>query len=240
MVKHKIFLSTFVFFFLSACCSQNIFASESEKNLGVSELKNKVKIIKPDDVSIRKMQKVALSIASTSPLFGAVAEAHLAVKLRDNGFNIVEGSKINELAQRELRKKELDALQEQLELEKQLGMEKERSKQITVIEKQIEQLRKEGDNSKRNLPNIMDIARQMGLDAMITGTIFEGRRQISFSENEIPTSMEKLIVATFHLQVVDVQTGKVVLAIIVEYDKGENIMNAVDSMTDYLKQEIKI
>jgi len=51
--------------------------------------------------------------------------------------------------------------------------------------------------------------------------------------------MEKIVVSTFYLQVIDVQTEKVVLAIILEYDKGENVANVIDIMTKIIIDEIK-
>jgi len=71
------------------------------------------------------------------------------------------------------------------------------------------------------------------------GTIFEGRRQIGFSEDKTPLSMEKIVVSTFYLQLIDIKTEKVILAVILDYDKGESIINAIDMMTKIINEEIK-
>jgi len=95
-------------------------AEEYEEDLGVSQLKNKAKVINLSDVSkidLSKINKIALSITSTSPLFGDVAEDQFSVKLRNKGFKLVELSKISDLTLREARKKELERLKEQLEIE---------------------------------------------------------------------------------------------------------------------------
>lgn len=51
--------------------------------------------------------------------------------------------------------------------------------------------------------------------------------------------MEKIVVSTFCLELIDVKTEKVALIVILEYDKGENIVNAVDTMIKYVLEEIK-
>lgn len=239
MLNFKNYLITFIALTFVICFVGDLSAKESEKNLGDPEFKNKVKIIKPDDVSLRTMRKMAVLINSTSPLFGEVAEDQLSIKLRDNGYDIIERSKISELTQRELMKEELNRLQEQLELEKQLDKAGEKTKELGILENKIDQLRRTWDTSQKEALNILAIGKKLGLDAVIMGTVFEGRRQIGFNQNNPPMSIEKLVVSTFHLQVIDVQTGKVALAIILEYDKGENITNAVDVMTKNIIENIK-
>jgi len=239
MLNFKNYLITFIVLIFVICFVRDLSAKESEKNLGEPEFKNKVKIIKPDDVSSRTMRKMAVLITSTSPLFGGVAEDQLSIKLRDNGYDIIERSKISELTQRELMKEELNRLQEQLDLAKQLDKAGERTKELSILENKIDQLRKNWDTSQKEAPNILDIGKKLGLDAVIMGTVFEGRRQIGFNQDNPPMSIEKLVVSTFHLQVIDVQTGKVILAVILEYDRGENITNAIDVITDIIKKEIK-
>ena len=235
----NLFLSCFLLpLALVFCLVPNVTASESEKNLGDPELKNKVKVIKPSDVSPKVIRKIAVLITSTSPLFGGVAEDQLSIKLRDKGYNVLERSKFSELTQRELMKEELNRLQEQLDLEKQLDKAGEKTKELSILENKIDQLRKTWDTSQRDALNIIDIAKKLGLDAVFMGTVFEGRRQIGFSQDNPPISIDKLVVATFHLQVIDIQTGKVILAIMLEYDKGENMANAIDVMTKIIKEEI--
>lgn len=238
MLKHKIFLSIFVFFFLSVCCSQNIVAAESEKNLGDSKLGNIAKIIKPADVStsdFKKIRKVAVLITSTLPLFGGVAEDQLAIKLRDKGFDVIESSKVSEATQKELIREELKNLETRLDLERQLGKPGEKSIDQKITEKQIEQL-KEASTKKGIL---LEIGKKLGLDAAIIGTLFEGRRQIGFSDDNPPLSMEKIVVSTFYLQVIDIKTEKVILSVILEYDKGESITKAIDTMTEKIIEEMK-
>jgi len=99
MVKRKIILLILFLLLLAVGFSEDVFAAESEKNLGDSEFRNIAKIIKPSDVSkddLRKIRKVAVIVTSTLPLFGGVAEDQLAIKLRDKGFDVIESSKVSE------------------------------------------------------------------------------------------------------------------------------------------------
>lgn len=208
---------------------QNILAVEFEKNLGVSERKNKVKVIVPSDVSkedLKKIKKIAVSVTSTSPLFGEAAEDLLAVKLRDNGFDVVEKSRLSELTLQELRSKELRELEKQLELKKQ------------VEEGKLE-LEKGKEKPQKEMLTMIDIGGKIGLDAVMTGTLFEGKRQEGFNKADPPMSMEKIVVSTFYLQVINIRSEKVVLSIMLEYDMGEALTNAIDAMTKYIREEIK-
>lgn len=241
MTRHKIFLLivaisvALVYFF-----QQDVLGREREKNLGDSKPKNIAKIIRPSDVSnidLRKIKRTTVLITSTSPLFGGVAEDHLAIKLRDKGFDVVEKSKIYELILKESKKKKFKKLEEQLELEKQLEKEGDTSRELKRLEKQL--LEKVGEKSQKDILNIISIGEKLGLDAVIIGTLFEGKHQISFLKDKPPQFMEKIVVSTFYLQVIDVQTEKVVLAIILEYDKGENVANVIDIMTKIIIDEIK-
>ena len=42
-----------------------------------------------------------------------------------------------------------------------------------------------------------------------------------------------------YLQVINIRSEKVVLSIVLEYDMGEALVNAIDAMTKYIKEEIK-
>lgn len=231
MDKRKIFLCIVALFIaLVHSFHRDIIAGETEKDLGNSERKNKVKVIVPSDVSkedLKKIKKIAVSVTSTSPLFGGAAEDLLAVKLRDNGFDVVEKSKVSELTLQELRSKELRELEKQLDLEKQL-------------EKGKLELEKESEKSQKEMLTMTDIGKKLGLDAVMMGTLFEGRRQDSFIHSKKEqTTMEKIVVSTFYLQVINIRSEKVVIAIILEYDMGEDLINAIDIMIKYIKEEIK-
>jgi len=217
-------------------------AEEYEEDLGVSQLKNKAKVINLSDVSkidLSKINKIALSITSTSPLFGDVAEDQFSVKLRNKGFKLVELSKISDLTLREARKKELERLKEQLEIEKQLdqvGEQSKEQKRLELLEKQLEEAANE---LRKEVRDTVDVAKELGLDAVLIGTLLEGKRQASFPNDNPPRIVDKIIVTTFHIKVVDAKTSSVVLTILLEYDKGEDVSNAVDTMVDFLESETK-
>ena len=145
---------------------QRTLAEEYEEDLGVSELKNKAKVINLSDVSkidLSKIDKIALSITSTSPLFGDVAEDQFSVKLRNKGFKLVELSKISDLTLREARKKELERLKEQLEIEKQLdqvGEQSKEQKRLELLEKQLEEAANE---LRKEVRDTVDVAKELGL-----------------------------------------------------------------------------
>ena len=83
------------------------------------------------------------------------------------------------------------------------------------------------------------MAKELGLDAVLIGTLLEGKRQASFPNDNPPRIVDKIIVTTFHIKVVDAKTSSVVLTILLEYDKGEDVSNAVDTMVDFLESETK-
>jgi len=228
------------------------FAAESEKDLGTSQPKNRAKIIQPSDVAkadLKKIKKTAVLISSTLPLFGQVAEDQLAIKLRDAGYDMTARTKLSDMTQKELLKEdvarlqaELNAYKEQLEFEKQLEKEDERTKTIQRLTKQVDQalaqIEKMKAEPQKESTSIPEVAKSLGLDAVLVGTLFEGKRQISFPDQKPPVSIEKIVVATFHLQVIDARTEKVLLSIMLEYDQGENVTNATDAMAKILKDKM--
>lgn len=192
-------------------CHLNVFALESEKDLGDYKLRNIAKIIRPSDVAgvdFKKINRLSVLVTSTSPLFGQVAEDYLTLKLRDLNYEIIDRSKFSEATIRELNKLENT-------------VDSDKSKQQAEI------------------LSVIKIGNKLGLDALITGTLFEGRRQVSFSEENTPRFMDKTVVATFSLQIIDINTERILLSIILEYDKGENITTAIDTCIKFIKDEMK-
>lgn len=218
-------------------------ASEHEKTLDESKPGNVLKIVCPPDISeedLSKIKKMVVLVKSTNPLLGDVAEDQLTIKLRDKGFEVAEASKILELAMDESRKRELKALEEFIEIEKKLDKEKNKAKVLKRLEMQLEKkLSKIEDNSRSEITDFLYVGKKLGLDAIIIGTIFDGRRQTSFVKQNPPTVVEKVIVSTFFLKLIDPKTGKILLTIILEYVKGEDIKNAVDTVSKYLIGSIR-
>lgn len=212
MAKSK-FLIIIVFLFIVLVNVSYRFASarETERELGNSKLRNAAKVIIPSDVSmdeLKKIKKITLLITSTSQLFGQTASDLLAVKLREEKFEVTEESKVSE----------------------------ETIKQISKIEKEMQA---DKEKQPEGILNIVKIGQKLGLDAVFIGAIFEGKSQISFVSDKPPRLMEKIVVSTFYLQVVAIQSEKVVVSIILEYDKGENIYNAIDTMTSIIRDEMR-
>lgn len=114
----------------------------------------------------------------------------------------------------------------------------EQTKVSETTWEEIQNFEKQAEVQKQGILDVIKIGKKLGLDAVFVGTIFEGRREISFNRDNPPRLMEKIVVSTFYLQVVDIQSEKVVVAIILEYDKGENIYNAVDTMTSIIRDEM--
>jgi hypothetical protein len=253
MDKNKVFLHILALLVLLLFSQVVVFADEYEKDLGVSKPKNIAKIVRPSDVptaDLKKIKKVAVLLTSTLPLFGEVAEYQLIIKLRDMGFDVTERSKLSDLTQKELMKEEVSGLQEelkiseqQIELEKKLEKEDEKLKEVKRLQNRakqiVERLEKILDSPQKEILNIVEIGKKLNLDTAIVGTLFEGKRQISFPDDKPPSAMEKIVVSTFYLQMIDIKTEKVVLAIMLEYDKGESITSAIDTVTEIIKDERK-
>jgi hypothetical protein len=256
MFKNRTFIQI-VFLFTSLLLSTAVIASESEKDLGISKPKNMAKIIKPSDsrgLSLKKVNKVTVLLTSTLPLFGEVAEDQLAIRMRDAGLNIIRRSKLLDVSQQELMKKQIKALQDelniykeqlkqQLELEKQLEKEQESLKDLKRLEQRtdqvLQQIQEIQRNTQRESFDVVEIGRKLGLDMAFVGTIFEGKQQISFTNEKPLRVMESIGVSAFHLKVIDIKTEQIALSIMLEYDKGENLTNAVDTMTKFIKDELK-
>jgi len=257
MVKQKVLLFISVLLMVSFASYGVVFASESNKDLKVSPPQNKAKIIKPSDssgVNLKSIKKVAVLLTSTLPLFGEVAEDQLAIKMRNEGFNVTRRSRLLDLSQQELMREQIKALQnelntykqqlkQQLELEKQLENEQENLKELRRLEQRTDQILQQIQQTQRGAQtgsfDVVEIGRKLGLDAAFVGTIFEGKQQFNLSKEKPPRVMEKIVVSTFYIQVIDIKTEQIVLSIMLEYDKGESLLNAVDTMTRLMKEELK-
>ncbi len=234
-----------------------VLASEVDKDLGISKPRNIAKIIKPSDspgVNLKKVKKVAVLLTSTLPLFGEVAEDQLAIRMRDAGLDVTRRSRLLDASQQELMKEQIKALQDELstykqqlkqqvELEKQLEKEQENLKELRRLEQRTDQLLQQVQESQQSTQkdsfDVVEIGRKLGLDAAFVGTIFEAKQQISLSDEKPPRVLEQIVVSTFCLQVIDIKSEQIVLSIMLEYEKGESLTDAVDTMTKFIKDELK-
>lgn len=237
MIVHNKILLTFTLCILVVCSVQPALSTEYEKDLGSSKLSNKVRVAYLDasERDLKNIKKVAVLVTSTS-LLGGVAEDQLTLDLKNNGFTVVDRLKVSELMRKEAFKEDLKKLEELLELERQLEKEDSKLRDQRLLEKRIEQLKQGKPNIERDIISLIDIGKLLGLDAVFAGTLFEGRRQIAFNEDNKPLSMDKPVVSTFHLQIIDIKTGSVIAVIMAEYDKGESITDSVSVMTQYIKK----
>jgi len=185
--------------------------------------KNLGKVIRPSYTSntdLENINKVAVLVTSTSPLFGRIVEDQLSVNLKDKGFDVVEQSKIYELTLEELRREELIRLKEQLKLEENIEEDKE--------------------GLDRGIGPAIVAGKKLRLDALIMGEVDERRRPASFDRDGTPTTVEKLVVLTFNVQIIDVRTEETRLSVTLRYDEGEDIISATNSMTEIITDEIGI
>lgn len=211
MIKYKFF---FVFVALSVALvypfQQNVLAVEYEKDLGDSKPQNKAKVIRPAGVSKADLKRIKkVAVLLTST---APLFGQVAANLLTLKLEDMNFEVTEQTKVSEVTAKELGRIEKQMEMEK----EKQQEEILSVIK----------------------IGKSLDLDAVIVGTLFEGRRQISFSEENPPRLMDKIVVSTFHIQIIDIQTEKIMLSVTLEFDKGENIINAVDTMTKIIKDEI--
>lgn len=199
------------FIALTSFFQQSTPAKEYEENIGESKPRNIAKIIRPSDVSDVDLKKIK------------------KITVLVSSTSPLFGQVAEDLLAIKLRDKNL-------EVAAQTKVTELTAKELNRIKNQAG---KEGEERQEEILDVVSLGRKLGSDAVFVGTLFEGRRQFSFPEGKPPTLMEKIVVSTFYLQVVDMRTEKVTLAVILEYDKGENITNAVDTMTKLIINEIK-
>ena len=183
--------------------------------------RNVAKIVKPSyvsDADLQKINKVAVLVTSTDPLFGRIVEDQLSVSLRDRGFDVVAPLRIYERTLGELRRGELIRLREQLKLEGKTRADQE--------------------DTDRDDAHVIAAGKGLGLDALIMGEVDEERRPVSFDKRSTPTTVEKLMVLAFNVQVIDIRTERNVLSVTLTYDEEENIISVVDNMVQFITDEI--
>lgn len=190
---------------------KDVSAAESERDLGVSESRNVARIVRPPDVSKANIKKIRkITALVTSPA-------------------PLFGQVAEDLLAIKLRDMGFDVAERTKVSEATI-------KELNKFEKQTE---KPEEKQQEEILDVIKIGEKLGLDAVLVGTLFDGRCQLNFSKEKTPRVVEKIAVSTFHLQIIDVRIGKAIISIILEYDMGENITNAVDAMVKIIKEEIK-
>lgn len=211
MKKYKLFLFAIIQLLGLLAFQHDMVAAESERDLGVSESRNVAKIVRPPDVSKTTIKKIRkITALVTSPA-------------------PLFGQVAEDLLAIKLRDMGFDVIERTKVSEATI-------KELNKFEKQTE---KSEEKQQEEILDVIKIGEKLGLDAVLIGTLFDGRCQLNFPKEKQPRLIEKITVSTFHLQIIDVKAGKAVLSIILEYDMGESITNAVDAMTKIIKEEIK-
>ncbi len=209
MAEHHVRSVTLTLLLWLCVFGRDAFGSESETDLPDSKPRNIARIIKPPDVSKKDLRK----IKRTAVLITSTSELF--------------GQVAEDLLAAKLRDANFEVV--------------ERTKVSEVTVEELNRIRKQAEADKETqqdvILNVIKIAQKLGLDAVIAGTLFEGRRQTTFPEDKPPRFMDKIVVSTFYLQVIDARTEKVVLSVILEYDKGETVVNAVDVICRIIKEE---
>jgi hypothetical protein len=186
------------------------FAAEKESDLGTTTLKNYAKVIRPPDVSKAELTRIKkVAVLCTSTL-------------------PIFGQVAGEYLTMKLRDLEYTVV--------------EQSKVSETTVRELGKLDKQAGASGPKPDEIVDIikiGKQLGLDAVVVGTVFEGRRQSSFQDESPARWMEKTVVATMHVQFLDIKADKVLLSVMLEYDKGESLTGAIDTLAKVLKDEAK-
>lgn len=212
MKKYKLFLFVLIQLLgLIVLSCKDLSSAESERDLGVSESRNVAKIVRPPDVSKANVKKIRkITALVTSPA-------------------PLFGQTAEDLLTIKLRDMGFDVAE-------RTEVSEATIKELNKFEKQAE---KSEEKQQEEILDVIKIGEKLGLDAVLIGTIFDGRCQLNFSKEKPPRVVEKIAVSTFHLQIIDVRIGKAIISIILEYDMGESITNAIDAITKIIREEIK-
>lgn len=211
MLKYKILSMLLALSVISIIfLKKDALAVESESDLGDMKYRNIAKVIRPYDAP-KDLRNIR----------------KIAVLL--TGTSPLFGQSVRDLLTIKLKDIGLETIE-------QTKLFEASAQELSRLEQQAQQA--QGSHEGKILSAI-EIGRKLGIDGIIAGSIFEGRRQISFTKDNPPQSIENIVVSMFYLQLIDTRTEKVILTVVLEYDKGASIVNAVDTMTKMLKEEMK-
>jgi len=185
--------------------------------------RNVAKVVKPTNVSnsdLQKIKRVSVVVTSIDPLFGRIVEDQLSASLRNNGFDVVEPLRIYERTLGGLKREELIRLREQMDLGGK-------------IQTGRDDLAQAQDDA-----GVIAAGKELGLDALIIGKVHEERRPVSFNKRSTPSTVKKLMILTFNIQIMDIRTKRNVLSVKLTYDEDETIINATDTMMEFIIHEI--
>jgi len=207
----KVFILLLLVMFQSVSFAPITSASEHEKTLGNPILRNTLKVIKPTDVSTDLKGMKRIAILISST-------------------SPLLGQAAEDLCMMKLRDRGLSVV-DRAKLTKAT---------LTEYKSMEKNTGAQGDKNAERYFDEVRVGKQLGLNGIFYGTLFEGRRMNSIPDANPPVSIEKTVVSTFHLQLMDIQSEQIVLSILLEYDMGENLSNSVDTMIKAVKEEIKL
>lgn len=200
-----------VLLFTVFVCDRSVFASESSIVLAEPKAENIAKIIRPPDVPATDVRQIR----------------RLAVSI--NSPSLLFAQLVTDLLSVKLRDAQFDVIE-------QTKVSEAAVKELSRLEAQV---KKEGEDKKDELLSMLKLGKQLRLDAVLVGVAYEARRQMAFSDDKPPQSIERVVVSTFYVQLVEMKSEKTAIALILEYDKGMNIKNAVDQLNDILLKEMR-
>ena len=215
-----------------------------EDTLENDKPRNWIQILRPagmQDIDLHHIKRIAVMISAGSSLIGSAAEGQLGALLQEKGFDVYDRYLLAQKSRKHLARQRIKDLTKHLEeLDKEKSARMKASPNDGIREKiqgTIADLKKH--NQEGHERDVVQIGKDSGLDAVITGTLFESRIQLGFVKDYPVRSVDKVGAASLHLQVVHMSSGKVPLTIIMRFERGEELEKAIDLACQYLVEYLR-
>jgi len=217
MKKYVVFFTMFYIpVFLASCAPQS---QSSRTKPAASEVEpENVKTVRSTPVStedLKALKRIAVFISGSEAFYTTMMEDALSIDLQNLGFEVVNRLEIEKRVTREWKDWYLS------EWKPWYSKWIDWSYLPDSIKRQSQP--PEPPDEAEIGKNEVEIGKLVGVDAVLTGTILEGRQQYSNVKEGSGAGAEKIVITAISLQLIDVKKEKILVEVLIGYRHGVSI-----------------
>jgi hypothetical protein len=215
-------------FLLASCATQS---QSTRKTYEISEAEpENVKTIRSTPVTpeeLKPIKRIVVFISGSETYLTTMMEDALSIDLQNLGFDVVKRLEIEKRVTKEWKDRYKDWYSE---YEKWYSLPDSIKLQL-LPPKPIDEL--------EIARNEIEIGKLVGSDAILTGTILEGRQQYSTMKEGSGAGAEKIVITAISLQLIDVKKEKVLVEVLIGYTHGVSIPYVSNDVMGFLSDRMR-
>jgi hypothetical protein len=215
-------------FLLVSCATQS---QSTRRSYDISEAEpENVRTIRSTPITseeLKPIKRIAIFISGSETFLTTMMEDALSIDLQNLGFDVVKRLEIEKRVTKEWKERYKDWYSE---YEKWYSLPDSTKLQL-LPPKPIDEL--------EIARNEIEIGKLVDADAVLTGTILEGRQQYSTMKEGSGAGAEKIVITAISLQLIDVKKERVLFEILIGYTHGVSIPYVSKDVMEFLSDKMK-